>query len=129
MVDRAFEFAPQRARVLGGDAGDEHVRFAFQKVAGNFQDLFGCFARSEHHFREPFSQRPMRVHLRKPQIGHGRRLEFPHHIIAADTARAKFFQQFDRFNDGHAPIIITPADRSRQIWRSGTLQPPISGCA
>ena len=105
MVDGALEFLPQRAGVLGGDAGDEHRLAEFKQFGGDFDDLLRRLARAKNDFGEIFPQRAVRVHLRETEIDHRRGLERPQDLVPAHAARAKLFQQLNRLNNSHNQII------------------------
>ena len=73
-----------------------------QQFGRNFDDLFGGFAGAVNHFRKAFAQSAMQIHLSKTEVRHRRRLERADHVIAADTARTKLFQQFNGILRSHA---------------------------
>ncbi len=114
MVDGALEFAADRARVFVRDARGEDVVFAFQQGGGDFDDLLGGFARAENHFGKTVAQSPVRVHLRKPEIGHGCRLKCAEDFVPVDAAGAELIQKLDGFGYGHGSIIRGLVVRSRQ---------------
>ena len=101
VMNDVLEFFSQRARVLGGDAGDQNPLLAFEKFRGNLQDLLGRFARAENDFGKTFAQSAMHVHLREAEVGDRRGLEGAQNLVAADAAGAKLFEESDSFRRGH----------------------------
>jgi len=93
MENGFFEFFLQRAGVVGGDAGDEHLLAVVQKFGGDFNDLLRRLARAKYDFGEIFPQRAVRVHLREAEIGGRRGLEGAQDFFAWDFSGAEKFEQ------------------------------------
>jgi len=87
--------------MIRGHTGDQHALFAPGDLGGDLDDLGRRFAVSKNDFGKILAQGPVRVHQRETQVGDRSSLKGAQHFGAANPARAKLFQQHNRFGRCH----------------------------
>ena len=86
-----------------------------QNFRGDFDDLLRRFAAAKNDFGKTLAERAVRVHLREAEVGHGRGLKRAQNLVAAHSARAEFFQQLNRFGNGHSTVMTDATANARPV--------------